>query len=134
MDKGGKPVPDYRSVLIPPLRNQKSYEKLFGKKWQPEQKLDKDFKRIGQIRKGDVFLIPMNASGEICQPEEKPIYELWYRAVSLKTAGEITFVPAEFDDALPGYLAKVPRAISQRPSSAAKHAAIVMHANAASNG
>jgi len=127
LDKGGKPVPDYRSVLIPPLRNQKSYEKLFGKKWQPDEKLDKDFKRIGQIRKGDVFLIPMNATGEICQPGEKPVYELWYRAISLKTAGEITFVPAEFDDALPGYLAKVPRAISQRPSSSTKHAAIVLH-------
>lgn len=127
LDKSGKPVAEYRSILIPPQRNQKSYEKLFGKKWQPDENLDKDFKRIGQIRKGDVVLIPMDAKGEICQPGEKPVYELWYRAVSLKTAGEITFAPAEFDEALPEHLAKIPRAVSQRPSSATKHAAIVLH-------
>jgi hypothetical protein len=127
LDKSGKPVAEYRSILIPPQRNQKSYEKLFGKKWQPEENLDKDFKRIGQIRKGDVVLIPIDAKGEICQPGENPVYELWYRAVSLKTAGEITFAPAEFDDALPGHLSKIPRAVSQRPSSATKHAAIVLY-------
>ena len=127
LDKSGKPVPEYRSVLIPPRRNQRSYEKLFGKKWEPEEKLDKDFKKIGEIRKGDVFLIPLDASGEICLPGQKPVYELWYRAISLKTAGEITFAPAEFDDALPGHLSKVPRAISQRPSSPTKQAAVVLH-------
>jgi hypothetical protein len=123
----GKPIPIYRSVLIPPARNLRSFERMFGKKWAPEEKLDSDFKKIGQIQKGDVFRIPLDANGGVCDPDVKPIYEAFYRPTKLTAKGQITFALAEYVDSLPVFLAHLKGAEQPAPSSPAKLAAIILN-------
>jgi len=127
LDAKGKSIPVYRSVLIPPARNLRSFEKLFGKKWAPEEKLDSDFKKIGQIQKGDVFRIPLDAKGDVCDPEVKPTYEAFYRPTAIKSSGQISFDLAEHINSVPAQLAHLKGVEQTKPSAPAKLAAIILN-------
>ena len=134
LDAKGKPIPVYRSVLIPPARNLRSFEKLFGKKWAPEEKLDSDFKKIGQIQKGNVFRIPLGAKGDVCDPEVKPTYEAFYRPTKITANGQIEFVLAEHVDSVPYHLAHLKGVEKTAPSSPVKLAAIILNSTSTLRG
>ncbi len=50
---------------------------------------------VSRFEIGDLLLVPLTQSAEICQPEQAPYRELWFRVGALKTNGQVTLLIAE---------------------------------------
>lgn len=99
LDAKGQPVLEYLRVLVPPARNLASYKKQFGTDWKPDVTIPSDFRKVGQLKKGDIFRIPLNADGEILSSLTGSIYVPTYRLASIAANGQIEFFLAEFNKA-----------------------------------
>lgn len=95
-DSQGKPLMDYRRVLIPPARNLAAYRHRFDKPWKPDVEIPSDFQKVGQFKKGDLYKIPLDANGEISFSPTGDHRILCYRVLKFAANGQVTFVLAEF--------------------------------------
>jgi len=127
LDGNGKPYHEYRSVLIPPLRNQKSYQKIFGKRWASEARISTESEKIATIKKGDVYLVPLKSNGEICAFGTKVSYEIFYRVISIWASGQVELILAEYENCVPSNLSHLKTILRKAPCSPAVLAFIISY-------
>lgn len=98
VNEKGQVIPDFRRILVPPSRNLASYQKRFGKPWQPSEPVPEGFTKLGQFKKGELFRIPINANGEISFAKTESCRVLFYRLLKIAANGQLTFELAEFSE------------------------------------
>jgi hypothetical protein len=96
LDATGQPVLEYLRVLVPPARNLASYKKQFGIDWKPDVTIPNDFRKVGQIKKGQQFLIFLDGDGKIVSDVGNAVFQFWYRVSTIKSLGTVVFVLSEF--------------------------------------
>lgn len=97
LDSSGHPVLHCIQILVPPARNLASYKREYGRPWKPEVKIPADFKKIGQLKKGDILRIPLDAAGDILPSKKGAARVLLFRVGSIKANGQLDLRLAEFD-------------------------------------
>jgi hypothetical protein len=96
LDEKGHPILEHRRILVPPPRNLASYRKTFGKPWKPDESIPEGFTKVGQFKKGELFRIPVDSTGEISFSPTGDQRTLTYRLNKIASNGQLTFELAEF--------------------------------------
>jgi hypothetical protein len=94
LDAKGQPVLEYLKILVPPARNLASYKKQFGTAWKPDVAIPKDFRKVGQFKKGDILTVPLDSTGNISI--SSIFSRRLYRVSSIEGDGRIRLMLAEF--------------------------------------
>ncbi len=85
---------EYLKILVPPARNLSSYKKQFGTAWKPEVVIPKNFRKVGQFKKGDILTVPLDSTGNISI--SSIFSRRLYRVSSIEGDGRIRLMLAEF--------------------------------------
>lgn len=101
-DQGNVIKREYWRLKIPPPRNLVNYEKLHGKKWEPDAKdlPPPDAELLGDLKKGQLLRVPICARENFAKRGEPATHGWWwYRVSSLKDSnGEVEMKLAEYKE------------------------------------
>ena len=101
-DQGNVIKREYWRLKIPPPRNLVNYEKLHGKKWQPDPKdiPPPDAELVGDLKKGQLLRVPIGKDSTPASRGQPATHGWWwYRVASLKDSnGQVKFELAEYKE------------------------------------
>jgi hypothetical protein len=93
---------EYWRLKIPPPRNLVNYEKLHGKKWEPDAKdlPPPDAELLGDLKKGQLMRVPIGKDSTPASRGQPATHGWWwYRVASLKDSnGQVEFKLAEYKE------------------------------------
>lgn len=102
-DDQGKVIKrEYWRLKIPPPRNLHNYEKIHGRKWQPDEKDNppQDAELLGELTKGQLLRIPIGANQNFAKRGAPATHGWWwYRVAALNDSdGEMKLELAEYKE------------------------------------
>ena len=93
---------EYWRLKIPPPRNLMNYEKLHGKKWQPDAKdmPPPDAELVGDLKKGQLLRVPICVRENFAKRGEPATHGWWwYRVAAMNDSdGEVALKLAEYKE------------------------------------